>query len=292
MAIWDIFKGKEKREITWGDLYGISQQSGLNIVSFHSNSDVSLSAVFSAIELISNTLAEIPIEVRQRDDNHQTHTLRQHAVKFALSNSQTTRFILIKCMVADMLKHGNGFAYLKRATDGTVTEIIYVPATEVNIFFNRNTRAVYYSVQHVGKVLPADIIHIYMRSDDGINGISLLKFAARTVESANYVENAALDYFAKGMHSVGLLHAKSPMIGKQAEDAKKLVTGEINTTKAQNLVKFLPYDLEYTSLQNDPTKSQLIEARKFNISEIARFFNLPLAMLDGQNVSDFESLNI
>ena len=35
------------------------------------------------------------------------------------------------------------------------------------------------------------------------------------------------------------------MNGKQAVDAAKLVSGEVNTTKSNNLIKFIPFDLEY-----------------------------------------------
>lgn len=269
----------------------------LNFVNFHNNSYMSLSAVFSAIELISNTVAEIPIDVKYTDDKDKTHRLTQHAVKFALYNSKMTRFMLIKSMLVDMLKHGNGFAYINRADDGTPTELIYCPATDVTIYYNKKSRELYYKDSNVasGKIAPSDMIHILKTTEDGFNGVSALKYAARTIESANYVENAALDYFAKGMHSVGLLHAKNPMRGDQADQAKKFVSGEINTTKNSNIVKFIPFDLEYSQLTNDPEKSQLLNSRLYSISEIARYFNVsPILLQDLShgNVSDVESVNI
>ena len=69
MAFFDIFKrNKEQRGLT--DDYCQTALSGLNLVNFHSNNSMSLSAIYSAIELISNTLAEIPIEVKQRDEGY------------------------------------------------------------------------------------------------------------------------------------------------------------------------------------------------------------------------------
>ena len=177
---------------------------------------MSLSAIYSAIELISNTLAEIPIEVKQRDEDSQTHTLKQHSIKFAINNSQLTRFMLIKCAVSDMLRHGNGFVYLNRAKDGIITDLVYVPATDVTIYYNKKTRKTYYQCLNIGKVEPKDILHFYLRSEDGINGISVLKYASRSIETANYVENTALDFYAKSGMTTGLLKAKTPMIGKQA----------------------------------------------------------------------------
>lgn len=213
MSLKDLFikpSQPEAREVQLMDY----ANTGLNIVNFHSNSYMSLSAIYSAIELISNTLAQIPIEVKQRDENSKVSTLKEHSIKFALRNSQLTHYMLIKCAVSDMLRHGNGFIYLNRAKDGTVIELQYVPATDVVIYYNKKTRKVYYSVQNVGKVEPKDIMHFYMRSDDGINGISVLKYASRAVELSNYVENTALDFYAKSGMTTGLLKSKVPMLGK------------------------------------------------------------------------------
>ena len=150
MAIFDFLKrNKEKRELT--DDYCQTALSGLNLVNFHSNNSMSLSAIYSAIELISNTLAQIPIEVKQRDEDSKTKTLKQHSIKFAINNSQLTRFMLIKCAVSDMLRHGNGFIYLNRAKDGIITELVYVPGTDVTIYYNKKTRKTYYQCLNIGK---------------------------------------------------------------------------------------------------------------------------------------------
>ena len=257
MAFFDIFKrNKERRGLT--DDYCQTALSGLNLVNFHSNNSMSLSAIYSAIELISNTLAEIPIEVKQRDEDSQTHVLKQHSIKFAINNSQLTRFMLIKCAVSDMLRHGNGFVYLNRAKDGIVTELVYVPATDVTIYYNKKTRKTYYQILNIGKV----------------------------------EENTALDYYAKSGMTTGILKAKTAMIGKQAQDAMKLVQGEVNTTKSNNLIKFIPYDLELIPLNVSPLDSQLAESRKFNIEEVARFLCVPLPLLDGSQINNIESVNI
>ena len=76
MAFFDIFKRNNKEQRGLTDDYCQTALSGLNLVNFHSNNSMSLSAVYSAIELIANTLAEIPIEVKQRDENNQTHKLK------------------------------------------------------------------------------------------------------------------------------------------------------------------------------------------------------------------------
>ena len=298
MNIKDIFikPDKEKRNLITPSVDDYNT-GFFNVINFHNSGFMSLSAVYSAIELISNTIAEIPIDIKCKSDNKKTHKLSQHSLQFSLKNGIMTRFMLVKCLCSDMLRHGNGFAYINRADDGTVVDLIYCPAQDVTIFYNKKNREIYYKDNNICncKIKPSDMIHIYKQSDDGINGVSVMKYASRTVESANYTENAALDYYAKGMNAVGLLHAKNPMRAEQAQQATKAITGEINTTKGNNIIKFIPFDLEYTQLSNDPNKSQMIESRQFNVAEIARYFNIsPLLLQDLSHgsVADIESINI
>ena len=72
----------------------------------------------------------------------------------------------------------------------------------------------------------------------------------------------------------------------------KLVQGEVNTTRGNNLIKFIPYDLDLIPLNVSPLDSQLAESRKFNIEEVARFLCVPLPLLDGSQINNIESVNI
>ena len=67
------------------------------------------------------------------------------------------------------------------------------------------------------KIEDKDILHFYKNTYDGIVGISLLKFASRTIYLANSAEDAAAEYFSSGLNINGLLHGKSPMTAHQAK---------------------------------------------------------------------------
>ena len=55
--------------------------------------------------------------------------LTQIALQKVFQNNKLTKFNLIKNMVSDMLLHGNGYAKIERATDGTVVGLSYLQAT-------------------------------------------------------------------------------------------------------------------------------------------------------------------
>lgn len=261
---------------------------GLTLFSEHTNGALALSAIYAATELISNSIAELPINIKRRSTKKEAP---KHSLYFAFENCLISKFMLIKQMVSDMLLYGNGFAKINRATDGTIVGFRYLPAQSVTINYNESKQTITYLCHTVGTVNDADMIHLYKNSRDGVIGEGIVKQAHRTIELCQNTENAASDYFSKGLHQFGVLHSKVPLQGKQAADAVNYVNGKVNTgSDAANYIKFIPFDMEFQSLSQDADKAQMIETRQYNITEIARYFNISPVLLADLSHSSYSTL--
>lgn len=115
-----------------------------------------------------------------------------------------------------------------------------------------------------------------------------MKYAARTIDLANYTENSSLDYFAKGLNVTGIVHAKQPMNKIQAQQALNSIEGNVNADKAY--YKFLPFDIDFQPLTQNAKDAQMIETRLFNVSEIARFFNISPVLLQDLSKSSYSTV--
>ena len=115
-----------------------------------------------------------------------------------------------------------------------------------------------------------------------------MKYAARTIDLANYTENSSLDYFAKGLNVTGIVHAKQPMNKMQAQQALNSIEGNVNADKAY--YKFLPFDIDFQPLTQNAKDAQMIETRLFNVSEIARFFNISPVLLQDLSKSSYSTV--
>lgn len=131
-------------------------------------------------------------------------------------------------------------------------------------------------------------MHIFKNSRDGHTGIGVLKYAARTIDLANYTENSSLDFFAKGLNVTGIIHAKQPMNKNQAQQALNSIEGNVNADKAY--YKFLPFDIDFQPLTQNAKDAQMIETRLFNVSEIARFFNISPVLLQDLSKSSYSTV--
>ena len=279
---WNIFKRKEKRTVQNDaiDIEKLQQIFGCDFKfspSFSNKPAMCISAFYACVELISNGIAQMDISVKSTFTKRNTE---QTYLNRIFKKNKITRFNLIKQMVSDVLLYGNGYAYIERSTDGMIVGLTYLPGEEVSIYFNDATRDFYFMYKGL-KIEDKDIIHLYKNTYNGVEGISILKFANRSIYLSNSAEDSACDYYASGMNISGILHSKVPMTAHQATQAIKSIQGLSfdNTQRGTSKIRFLPFDLELDSISQSAEDAQLTDTRLFNVSDIARFFNIPPAML-------------
>lgn len=210
---------------------------------------LSLSAVWCAIELISNSIALMPIDVKRKDKSTgNSENDKEHYLNNVFNGGQMTRFMLIKMMMVDLLCYGNGYAYIER-NGKKVTNLRYLEATSVSVNYNPTTNDLFYLCSKVNNnkpIKPENMLHIYKNSKNGYEGFSILHVAKNAIDLAKATENAATDYYNKGLNIFGIFHAKVPMNKVQAEQAMNSVTQ--NLIGSQMYYKFLPFDIGFEKI--------------------------------------------
>jgi HK97 family phage portal protein len=117
MNILDIFKRKKPQEhqeyrgISTGD-YALYNQ----ISSYKDASALSLSAVYRCVQVISDAVAQLPIEVYKTDEHGHKREYKDSPVYRLMQRpSETmTKFTMFKTLISYVLLRGNGYIYIKR----------------------------------------------------------------------------------------------------------------------------------------------------------------------------------
>ena len=257
------------------------------------NRDMTLSPVFRAVSLISNSIASLPIFVYKTDEDDNKAVWRENTLYPLLlrkPNPIQTRFDFMKSMVMDMLLKGNAYAIIHRNNLNKVTRIEYVPAGKVTIqkiVKDGAIEAVRYNISGRARLYEDyEMIHIINEPDeDGVEGLSTLKYAVKTMSIANYAEAAAEGYFSNGGKLTGIVKVDRPL-----NDTQKLqLKSEWKKSLDANGVAFLQGVENYTSIQQNSSDAQLLESRQFTVSEIARFFNVNPIMLYDLSHNNYNS---
>lgn len=239
-------------------------------------------AVFAAVNLISNSIAQMPWSVKSLKGKEVPDNLY---LNHLTDNMMNTRFMMVKNLIKDCLIEGNGYCYIHRDEDGVPYRLQYLAPGMCSAWVDTTNGEVIYRVDTLWKngfVDPMDVIHIYMHSRDGLVGRGILDFARNTLMLAGYTNKALTDYMASGMQMEGIIKSTNPgrLSPTQRQDIR---------TKWKNVddnVRVLEAGLDYQQVQSSSKEAELAANRLLNLQEIARFFNIsPVLLGDYSKIS-------
>lgn len=251
-------------------------------VNTGSSAAMMLSAVYRCVEVVSDSVAQLPIEPFKIDSNGFRIRYTDHPTYDLLCNEPNqdmTRFTFLKTMVASVLLRGNAYAYIERDDKGNAIELQFKPFDQVEvvwILINGVYRKRYRVNGFYSLVEPQDMIHVLNFSYDGIVGVSTLKHASNIIGLATSSEKHAAGFFSGGGSMAGIL---SVIEGRLTEEQKKDIKDKWSaqfdpTLGAPNGIAVLQGNMKYQPITVNPSDAQLLETRQFNVVDICRFFGV------------------
>ena len=248
--------------------------------SYSTSKALLLSTVYRCVEVISDSVAQLPLEPYRLDANGYKVKFTTHPTYRLLNsepNSRMTRFTFIKTLVVSTLLKGNGFAYIERDNEGNATALHYIPSELVTIIQPKTLGDnIAYSVTGLSNVIEScNMIHILNFSYDGITGISTLSHAKNTLGLSADSEAHASGFFKGGANLAGILTVQSTLTTKQKQDLKSSWQTAFSPSTGQpNGVAVLEGNMEFKPITVNPSDAQLLETRQFNVIDICRFFGV------------------
>ena len=175
------FKKKEPAQETRG-LFCDSLMYNMN-GGYTTNKAMLLSTVYRCVDVISDAVAQLPLEPYYINDSGYKEKFIKHPTYYLLNkepNQKMSRFTFIKTLIVSTLLKGNGYAYIERDTKGDAMALHYIQPDYVTITEQKD--GIRYNVVGIkGLVEPCNMIHILNFSYNGITGISTLEHAKQTL---------------------------------------------------------------------------------------------------------------
>lgn len=232
-------------------------------------SALNLPTVFRCVDLISDSIAMLPIK------------------NFDYKFGNQTKYEFMKLMIQSVLLKGNAFALIQK---GNVLR--YVDANDVQIHYEKTAPSkLYYTCNLVGvgkHILPSEIIHLKRFSFDGINGRSVIDFATRSLKIAHASENSALGLFDSGCMIAGILTCSTNLSAQQKLDIKRDFANSMNGDG--NGIAVLQGNMSYQPIQLNAEDAQLLESRLFQTEDICRFFGINPVMVGDLSKTSYNTL--
>lgn len=298
MGLFNFFKNSEKRANDTNVPQTPSQGTGTSVSNLFSilekgGNALSLSPVFCAINIISNSCAMLPWYACDKDGNELSNL---HYLNHLFDSARVSRFLSMKGVIKDVLINGNGYMYIERNREtGKPEKLRYLPTGTVNVFKNDLTDELFYLCSNVSNkyINESDILHFKMNSNDGLIGIGVLQYAGKTVELSKNTEKATSDYMASGGAVTGILtpnqtNPNIPTTQKQIDNIRS--SWETARTKNGTSTIILPADMKFTQLSANAKDAAYLDTRLFNLQEIARWFNISPLLLGDLTHSQYGNL--
>ena len=288
MGILDIFK-RDRNSIHDAILTTPSVQpvnTGLLFGNlFQNGNSLTLSAVYRCVELISDSVAILPIDIETKDGkylpNHQLYQV------FDNRDNLLDKYTFIKMLIQSVLLKGNSYCYIYRNQDGSVKSLRFLESGDVTINYNKETGKLYYTAPLISKkqIESVNMIHLKKFSYDGVNGISVLSFASNSVKNSKNTEQSASDFFSNGRNLSGILKVNSPLTPQQTKDIKK-AWSETYTNNGQGIA-VLQGNMDFQPISVNSADAQMIESRHFNVTDICRWFGVNPILLGEEGGSQY-----
>lgn len=294
MKIFGLNITREKRNLVEQPSISLEERIAQGMTTFQellnpNDRAQNLSSVYRCVDLISSTVANLPLNVLYIDKKGNTREQKNHRLQKVFYNMVMTRYNFMKKLISDVLLKGNAYCYLKRNDQGDVVDIIHLEPNDVMVIWDKKKQELYYQIPFLSKVQKIeafDIIHLQNNSNDGIHGQSVLSFAARQLQISHGAENSAKQIFQSGGQPArGVLSTLSPISKAQKQQLAA------NWTQSTNGVLVIGGDMKFTPLSANAEEMQLLDSRKFNAIEICSFFGVPPELLGlGNKSSNVEDL--
>lgn len=283
--MFDKYKRKRKKikNVTYRDI-DMSVPDFFNGDDLNNNSiTLKLSAVFACVNIISNSIAKMPLFVVNSKTNKHIDEDPVYKLLNRKPNSYLNPFNMKKLTEIWVLMEGNAYWYKVYDGKGQLVELLPIHPNYVSIV--QNSEQIFYDVslpnRQTKRLFPEEIIHFKELSFDGINGESVLSYAAQTTEMGLVYERYQKSFYKKGGRPEGTLQVDSDLseenINKMKKEWEKAHSGPDNAFRIAVLTNGIKYSSVPQISQKD---AAFIESKEVNIADIARFFQVPLYKLN------------
>lgn len=256
-------------------------------------SAMNLSTVFRCVDLISDSLAGLPIRII-KDNGDCKNELSNHPLNIVFSAglaNNLTVYHFMKLLIQSVLLKGNGFALIERANDGTVIGLKFLESGDVQIHYDRQRKnSLFYTCTLIQnkKIEPCNMIHLRKYSNDGVNGVSILSYAGRSIKISQAGENQAKRFYSSGCNLSGVLSVQANL----NEDQRKGIHESWNKsmTEGGDGLAVLQGNMSYQPITISPEDAQLLGSRLFQVDELCRFFGVNPVLIGELSHSSYGSL--
>jgi HK97 family phage portal protein len=258
---------------------------------------LSLSAVWAGMTAIASTVATLPLITYRREPGggkSRAMDVKLYDLLARQPNDEMTSVQFRSTLTQHAIIWGNGYAEIQR--DGVGNPIALWPIHPSRVRVMRNEAGgLRYLVSNPVRGGEADfdpwyMLHLAGPSADGVVGYNLADIGGESLGVAKAMQQFSASFFANGMVPGGFLTMPKGLQPMAKQNVRESLEARHKGVGRAHTLALLEDGMTFTANATDPMKAQLVEARVFEIAEVARFLNIPPHKLRDLSKSSFSNI--
>lgn len=244
-----------------------------------------LSAVNACVRVYAESVASLPLFTIQRQGKVKTKVPEHPAYRLLHDrpNPWQTSFEWRELMERDINTRGNAYSLIERDWAGQLAALYPLRPDRVTVRIDKPSRLPYYQCHELDgapTLSRENVFHLRGMSKDGYVGLSPIQEAMDAFGLTSALEQFASSLFANGALHRGVFVYKGSMTPEQYARMKESIGERFGRgLKNPNAPGLLDGDWEWKQTSMPANEAQFLEARNFQVEDIARLFRMPTPMI-------------
>lgn len=247
-------------------------------VTVNEESAMKVSAVWACVRLLSETVASLPIMLYE--DTEKGRVVAKNHPLYRLLHDKPNRYmtsvVFREAMMLNLCLSGNAYAEIQRNGRGDPIALNPLPARQTTVKLLKDGTLVYVYDQDCSAAVIAkeNMIHIKLFGN-GLVGLSPITYAANPIGLSVSAEKYSTDFFKKGGRVGGFLTIDKVLTPEQRSALSEKYNPSSVGDNSAHRVQILEAGMKFEQTQISPSDMAMLDSRRFQIEDIARFFGVP-----------------
>lgn len=250
--------------------------------SVNADTALQLSAVFACIRLLAETIAGLPLNFYQAQAGGALKRIFEHPLQQLLSkkpNRYQTNVEFFETLVYQLALHGNSYHRIDRNQSGEIISLMpYMTPQVVLKLDDRGDITYQYQTGTGVGVFSEETIWHNKLFGNGVIGLSPLDYARNSIGVAISGEDRVNKMANNNFKPSGILMLDKVLKPEQREQIRKEFANLAEG--GDDSLRVLEAGMQYSQISMNPKDVQLLETRRFQIEDIARFFGTPSVLIN------------
>ncbi|OAT53990.1 phage portal protein [Providencia heimbachae] len=258
----------------------VSAQGSLGDSSITDERILQIATVWRCVSLISTLTACLPLDIFETDKtgNRSKVDLSNPLARLLRysPNQYMTAQEFREAMTMQLCFYGNAYALIERNRSGDVISLL--PLLSANMDVRMEGKNLIYKYQRdkeFAKFKHAEIFHLKGFGFNGLVGLSPIAHACKTAGTAVAMEDQQREFYANGAKSPKILTTGDKVLSKEQRAQVEENFKEIAGGPVKKRLWILEGGFKAEDIGVSPQDAETMASRKFQVSELARFFGVP-----------------